>query len=145
MPRWVSEGYREYAQRLPKAYSLGLREIASGHRGKGSNPRTAMEREGRLLIEAVSPSDHVVALDLRGKSWSTSEFASQLGRWSENSKPVVFWVGGPEGLSDACRERADQQWSLGPLTLPHPLVRVIVAEQIYRAWSIINRHPYHRG
>ena len=96
------------------------------------------------MLSALGRDDRVIALEVGGKSWSTVDLAEQLASWQRHGQRVSLLVGGPEGLSEACRQRASQQWSLSPLTLPHPLVRVIIAEQIYRAWSLLNRHPYHR-
>jgi len=87
----------------------------------------------------------VIALDVLGKSWSTEQLSGQLDQWLASGQDIVLLVGGPEGLSKACLQRADQKWSLSALTFPHPLVRVILAEQLFRAWSILSNHPYHRG
>jgi 23S rRNA (pseudouridine1915-N3)-methyltransferase len=97
------------------------------------------------MIAALPNRPHVVTLDIPGKPWSTAELAKAMQRWLSNGQPVALMVGGPEGLSDQVRELAQESWSLSPLTFPHPLVRVIVAEQLYRAWSLMNNHPYHRA
>ncbi|MDD1651087.1 MAG: 23S rRNA (pseudouridine(1915)-N(3))-methyltransferase RlmH [Methylococcaceae bacterium] len=144
MPGWVTEGYQEYAKRLPRECELVLREIAPGKRGKQADIERNRNEEGDRLLAALSRDDHVIALEVGGKAWSTAELADQLQLWLWNGRRVALLVGGPEGLSDACRLRSQQMWSLSRLTLPHPLVRVVVAEQLYRAWSLLNRHPYHR-
>lgn len=144
MPDWVSSGYEEYAKRLPRECELVLREIAPARRGKNHEPVRWMEEEGERILTALHREDHAIALEVGGKPWSTPELAEQLARWMQNGRRVALLVGGPDGLSEACRKRANQLWSLSRLTLPHPIVRIIVAEQIYRAWSILQNHPYHR-
>lgn len=144
MPGWVNEAYQDYAKRLPKECELVLREIAPGKRGKNADIPRILEDEGTRVLSSLSKDDHVVALEIEGKCWNTEQLADQLAQWMRNGKRVALLVGGPEGLATQCRSRANQLWSLSRLTLPHPIVRVIVAEQIYRAWSVLNRHPYHR-
>lgn len=144
MPAWVSEGYREYARRLPPECVLQLQEIAPGKRGKGVDLERIKTAEGARVLAALPRSAEVVVLDVKGVSWSTEELSRQLAQWLQGGRDVALLIGGPEGLADACRRRADRMWSLSPLTLPHPLVRVLVAEQLYRAWSLLQGHPYHR-
>ncbi|RQW84778.1 MAG: 23S rRNA (pseudouridine(1915)-N(3))-methyltransferase RlmH [Methylococcus sp.] len=144
MPSWVTAGYQDYAKRLPRECELVLREISPGKRGKNADIARIREDEGERVLSALGRDDRVIALEVGGKAWSTVDLAEQLASWQRHGQRVSLLVGGPEGLSEACRQRASQQWSLSPLTLPHPLVRVILAEQIYRAWSLLNRHPYHR-
>jgi 23S rRNA (pseudouridine1915-N3)-methyltransferase len=144
MPSWVTDGYHDYAKRLPRECELVLREINPGKRGKNADIARIREEEGERVLSALGRDDRVIALEVGGKAWSTADLAEQLASWQRHGQRVSLLVGGPEGLSDSCRQRASQQWSLSPLTLPHPLVRVILAEQIYRAWSLLNRHPYHR-
>ena len=144
MPAWVTQGYEEYARRLPSQCALRLVEIAPGYRGKGEGPQRAIEQEASKILKAIPASAHVVALDAGGCQWDTAGFARRLGEWLEGGRDVALLVGGPDGLSDRCRQRAEVVWSLSKLTLPHPLVRVVVAEQLYRAWSVLQGHPYHR-
>ncbi|MGR9085953.1 MAG: 23S rRNA (pseudouridine(1915)-N(3))-methyltransferase RlmH [Gammaproteobacteria bacterium] len=144
MPAWVEQGYREYAKRLPRECELVLKEIPAGVRGKNSDLARIVKEEGDRMIQAMPPGVHGVTLDLAGRSWSTDELAAAMKRWLESGQNIALLVGGPEGLSDAARQIACESWSLSRLTFPHPLVRVIVAEQLYRAWSILNHHPYHR-
>jgi len=144
MPRWVAEGYEEYAKRLPRECELVLKEIAPAKRGKNADIARLTDDEGERMLEALPRDAHVVALDVAGQEWSTPELAGALARWLENGRDVALLVGGPDGLSPACLKRANQRWSLSKLTFPHPVVRIIVAEQIYRAWSILQHHPYHR-
>ncbi|PAV26006.1 23S rRNA (pseudouridine-1915-N(3)-) methyltransferase [Tamilnaduibacter salinus] len=145
MPGWVNEGYREYARRFPAGLDLVLTEVNLPGRGKNPDIDRLVRREGEAQLAALSPSDHVIALEVEGRAWSTQKLASRLEDWQMAGQDVAFLVGGPDGLAPACRERADQLWSLSPLTLPHPLVRVVVAEQLYRAWAITRNHPYHRA
>ena len=143
MPHWVQEGYQEYAKRLPRECELLLKEIAPDKRLSGDIARITQE-EGKRMQAALPNRAHIVTLDVPGKPWSTEQLALALQRWLSNGLPVALMVGGPEGLSQQVKDSAQESWSLSPLTFPHPLVRVIVAEQIYRAWSLINKHPYHR-
>ena len=144
MPVWVQLGYEEYARRLPRECELVLREIAPGKRGKNSDIARITRDEGERMIGAIGKDVHVVTLDVSGRPWSTPELAQVLKRWLESGRNVALLVGGPEGLSDEAKQLAQESWSLSKLTFPHPLVRVLIAEQIYRAWSILNKHPYHR-
>ncbi|AFJ01764.1 LSU m3Psi1915 methyltransferase RlmH / ybeA [Methylophaga frappieri] len=145
MPQWVTDGYQEYARRLPRDCSLQLTEIVPAKRGKTGHAEQWKQDEGKRLLSALSEQDHVVALAVEGKPWSTPALAAELAAWQQRGQDVSFLVGGPDGLSAECMARANQLWSLSALTMPHPLVRVIMAEQIYRAWSLLNNHPYHRA
>ncbi|MEN8260615.1 MAG: 23S rRNA (pseudouridine(1915)-N(3))-methyltransferase RlmH [Pseudomonadota bacterium] len=141
---WVQQGYEGYAKRMHRECELILREIAPGKRFKHSDVPRLVNEEGRRMLAAIPKDSHVVALDPAGRQWSTRELSDALDGWQQKGAAVSLLVGGPEGLSDACRSRADQAWSLSKLTFPHPLVRVIVAEQLYRSWSLLRNHPYHR-
>ena len=145
MPDWVTEGVAEYQKRLPREFSLTVREIPLSPRNKNADLNRAIEREGEHMLAAIPKGDTVVALDVTGRPWSTESLAQQCERWNQESGQVSLLVGGPDGLAPACVQRADRLWSLSDLTLPHPLVRVILAEQLYRAWSLMNNHPYHRA
>jgi 23S rRNA (pseudouridine1915-N3)-methyltransferase len=145
MPRWVSEGYEEYAKRLPGECALQLVEIPPGHRGKNADMARTLRDEGERMLKAIPKGCHMVALDVLGKGWSTEQLSAQLARWMADGPDLALLVGGPDGLAPACLEAAELSWSLSPLTLPHPLVRVVVAEQLYRAWSLLRNHPYHRA
>ena len=144
MPAWVNEGYQEYAKRLPRECELRLREINPGKRGKNSDIARLIEEEGERTLAQVPSNHHAVALDLGGKEWSTPQLSETLARWLQDGRDISLLVGGPDGLAPSCLDRAQEVWRLSALTLPHPLVRVLVAEQIYRAWSLLNNHPYHR-
>ena len=145
MPAWVQEGYAEYAKRIPSECSLRLVEIAPGKRGKNADIARAMREEGQRMLAAIPKGAFVIALEVDGRNWSTEQLADQLEGWMNLGSDVALLVGGPEGLSAEAKAAAQQNWSLSPLTLPHPLVRIVVAEQIYRAWSVMRNHPYHRA
>jgi len=144
MPKWVEQGVDEYRKRLPPELKLELKEIALGKRGKGADIRRAISSEGQLMLAAIGERDRVVALDVKGKPWSTEQLAGNLRDWQLGGDNISLLVGGPDGLADDCLQRADQRWSLSALTLPHPLVRIVLAEQLYRAWTVNSNHPYHR-
>ncbi|QJD58940.1 23S rRNA (pseudouridine(1915)-N(3))-methyltransferase RlmH [Pseudomonas sp. gcc21] len=144
MPRWVEEGYQEYAKRMPADLPLDLVEIPLSTRGKNADVARLMRREGEQMLAATQPGDRIVTLEVAGRNWSTEQLAEQLERWRLEARNVNLMVGGPEGLAEEVAARSDQRWSLSALTLPHPLVRILLAEQIYRAWTVLNRHPYHK-
>lgn len=144
MPAWVKLGYDEYAKRLPGECQLVLKEIMPGKRNKNSNRVKIIKEEGAKMISAIPAGARVVSLDIPGQPWTTAELAAALQRWMQSGQNIALLVGGPEGLADEARNNADESWSLSKLTFPHPLVRIIVAEQIYRAWSLLKNHPYHR-
>ncbi|WP_438958614.1 23S rRNA (pseudouridine(1915)-N(3))-methyltransferase RlmH [Porticoccus sp.] len=144
MPDWVESGCNEYLKRLPPELRIEVVELPLGKRGKGADIQRAILREGEAMLKAIGERDQVIALEVQGKSWSTGDLAVNLQHWQGSGDNVSLLVGGPDGLAPVCLARADSRWSLSPLTLPHPLVRVLLAEQLYRAWSINAGHPYHR-
>lgn len=143
MPGWVVDGFNDYAARMPREWRLELREVALGRRSRAADPGRAIATEGTRLLAA---SEHCtrVCLDVRGAAVDTAGVARRLARWLQEGRDVALLVGGPDGLARECLEAAHWHWSLSPLTLPHGLVRVLVAEQIYRAWTVLSGHPYHR-
>lgn len=145
MPPWVNEAWEEYSRRMPPSLPLSLREIPLAKRGKNADTRRLTDTESKALAAAMPARARVIALDVRGKAWSTEQLAMNLENWMGDGRDVGFMVGGPDGISPDTMAMADQRWSLGPLTLPHPLVRVVLAEQLYRAWTITQNHPYHRA
>jgi len=145
MPHWVQEGYQEYAKRLPSECGLNLVEIAAGHRGKSADVKRTVREEGERMLKAIPKGCRIIALDVQGQSWSTEQLSAHIGDWMAAGPDIALLIGGPEGLAEACLQQADTRWSLSLLTLPHPLVRVVVAEQLYRAWSLLRNHPYHRA
>jgi 23S rRNA (pseudouridine1915-N3)-methyltransferase len=145
MPAWVTEGYREYARRLPPECSLRLVEIPACKRRKTLSTEGIREEEGRQLLAAIPGQALVIAMDVSGKPWSTQGLAERLQGWLQGGRDIALLVGGADGLSPACLARADLRWSLSAHTLPHALVRVVLAEQVYRAWTLLTGHPYHRA
>jgi 23S rRNA (pseudouridine1915-N3)-methyltransferase len=144
MPAWVEQGINEYDRRMPRELKIHWREIPLVRRGRDTSPELLRSREGEKILKAIPARDKVIALDVRGKSWSTEQLAEQLRSWQMSGDNYSLLIGGPEGLSSECLERASQRWSLSDLTMPHPLVRILLAEQLYRAWTITANHPYHR-
>lgn len=144
-PPWVAEGFAEYRKRLSHWLPLELIEIAPGLRGKGRDARRATQDEGARVLAAVPRSAHVVLLDGGGRAHTSEQLASRLEYWRGNGQDLAFLIGGPEGHADEVRAAAAESWSLGPATLPHMLARLVVAEQLYRAASILAGHPYHRA
>ena len=145
MPAWVEQAWTEYARRFPRGLNLVLREIPLARRARNADIAALRATECEALLGAVPAGHRVIALDERGRQWSTAELAGQLENWMREEHGVCFLVGGPDGLSEECRRRAQTTWSLGRLTLPHPLVRAVLAEQLYRAWTITQNYPYHRS
>lgn len=144
MPKWVQQTYAEYNQRLSKSQQLELIEIAPEHRAKTTNRHKAMEAEGKRILSALKANEKIVLLDEYGKSISTKFLAKAINNWQLEGDDIAIIIGGADGVSDEVKNKATSKWSLSQLTFPHPLVRVIVAEQIYRAYSLIANHPYHR-
>jgi 23S rRNA (pseudouridine1915-N3)-methyltransferase len=145
LPDWVNSGFREYQKRLRTPLSLELHEIPVATRRPGENPARAILREGTEMLAALGKDDYVVALEIAGKSMSTEQLCKWLAERMRDGRPLALMIGGPDGLSTPCLDRADYRWSLSPLTLPHGLARVVVAEQLYRAMSLLAGHPYHRA
>lgn len=144
MPSWVADGVETYAGRLPPELKLELRVVPTGDRGRGSDPRRARDVEGRRLLSAAQNDARRIALDASGRQHDSAELAAMLSDWMRDGRHVTLFIGGPDGLSSALLEACDQRWSLSRLTLPHMLVRVVVVEQLYRAWTMLSGHPYHR-
>jgi len=145
MPDWVADGFDEYRKRLSRELPLELVEIRLGSRGKGRDPARAIADEGAAVRAALPKDVHIVALDGRGTAWSSEQLAAELKRWRMEGRDLAFLIGGPDGHAADLLSNAHQRWSLGPLTLPHMLVRLVVAEQLYRAVTMLAGHPYHRA
>jgi 23S rRNA (pseudouridine1915-N3)-methyltransferase len=145
MPACVTAGFKDYAARLPRECNLHLVEIPAGKRGKHADVDKVLREEGKRILSAIPQGAGVVALDIKGQPWSTEQLAEHLEDWLRSGRDIALLIGGPEGLGPACHARVEMSWSLSNLTFPHALVRVMVAEQIYRAWSILRSHPYHRS
>ena len=144
MPAWVEDGVAEYSRRMPKEYAVEWVDIAPAKRGNGS-PQRYREKEGEVILSRLAETDHLVALDVSGSTISTEKISDRFDQWQMQGQHVSIVIGGPDGLDAAVLQRAAEQWSFGRITLPHPLVRIILAEQLYRAWSVQASHPYHRG
>ncbi len=144
-PGWVAQGFSEYQKRLSHWLPLELAEVEPGVRGKGRDTARAMTDEGARVLAALPKNAHVVALDGRGKMHSSEQLAQRLEHWRGQGRDLAFLIGGPEGHAAEVIARADEHWSLGPLTLPHMLVRLVLAEQLYRAAALLANHPYHRA
>lgn len=144
MPTWVTHGFAEYQRRFPRDLSFHLVEIPPGKRGKNADIARILEKEGEQMLAAIPKGNRIVTLEVEGKPLTTPQLAKHLTKWQLDGRDVALLVGGPEGLAPACILASEQKWSLSPLTLPHPMVRILIAESLYRAWSINNNHPYHR-
>lgn len=145
MPKWIEQGFAEYAKRLPKTYQLELIEISAKKRNKSISLQRIRQEESLDLLNKIPSDTIIIALDEHGKEWSTLELSQQLQKWHDAGQDIAILIGGADGLSQEILQKAHKVWSLSKLTFPHAVVRVIVAEQLYRAWSIIQNHPYHRG
>ena len=144
-PAWVADGFAEYQKRLTHWLPLELLEVAPGLRGKGRDPVRATADEGARVVLALPKQAHVVTLDATGKAYSSEQLAQRLQLWRQQGRDLALLIGGPEGHAPNVLTAANESWSLGPLTLPHMLVRLLVAEQLYRACSMLANHPYHRA
>lgn len=144
MPAWITAGFEAYAGRMPRELRLELIEVPLAARGKNADLARTRQAEGEKLLER-SRAARLVVLDERGENWSSTELATRLQRWMQEGRDAAFLVGGPDGHSPEVLAAAEDRWSLSRLTLPHALVRVLIAEQLYRAWSLLANHPYHRA
>lgn len=143
-PGWVDTAFKEYVGRLPRHWQFRLEPVAAAQRNKGVSAETAKVAESAKILAKIRPADFVVVLDERGKHFNSRTLAERLDEWQTIGQDIVFVIGGPDGVASTCLQRANLQWSLSKLTLPHGLARVFFAEQIYRAWSLQTGHPYHR-
>jgi|TARA_B110000211_G_scaffold227481_1_gene282391 23S rRNA (pseudouridine1915-N3)-methyltransferase len=144
MPAWVTTGVDEFLRRFPADLPVSFTEIPAGKRGKNADIKRILEKEGEQMLAAIPKGNRVVTLEVTGKPWDTPTLAKQLDNWKMDGRDVSLLIGGPEGLAPECIAVSEQKWSLSALTLPHPLVRIILSESLYRAWSVTQNHPYHR-
>lgn len=144
MPGWVDEAVDEYARRLPGDFRLQVKAVPMARRGRNADVGKAMQQESDSLLAQVDDRDTVVALDVQGRRYTTESLAKRMASQQQQGSDMALLVGGPDGLDERCLQRANERWSLSDLTLPHPLVRVVLAEQIYRVWTVLQGHPYHR-
>lgn len=143
-PSWVDAAFKEYADRLPRQWKFRLDVIATAQRSKTAPPSAAMQAEGQKIVANIRSGEFVVLLDERGKALSSRDLGERLTDWQSAGRDLCFLIGGPDGVSDECAARADFRWSLSKMTLPHGLARVLFSEQLYRAWTLTQGHPYHR-
>ena len=145
MPGWVNDGYEEYAGRMPHECRLELVELKLPERTKNSDISKLMALEAELIVGQLKPAERLLALDVKGRNWSTEQLSTEMQRWRQDGRDIALIVGGPDGIDPALLAKAELKWSLSALTLPHPLVRIVVAEALYRAHTLLSNHPYHRA
>ncbi|MGU7781907.1 23S rRNA (pseudouridine(1915)-N(3))-methyltransferase RlmH [Burkholderia sp. PU8-34] len=145
MPGWIASGFDEYAKRMPPELRIELREIKPELRSGGRSAESVMAAERQKIEAALPKNARIVALDERGRDWTTMQLAQALPGWQQDGRDVAFVIGGADGLDPELKGRADLLLRISSMTLPHGMVRVLLAEQLYRAWSITQNHPYHRA
>ena len=144
MPGWISDGFNEYAKRMPREAKVELVELKPEPRSSGKTTAQIMEAEAARILAALPAGAKVYALDERGAQWTTRKLADEMKSWMGDGCDVAFIIGGADGLHDSVKQAAHKLLALSALTLPHAMVRVLLAEQLYRAWSLMHNHPYHR-
>ncbi len=144
-PSWVDDAVGIYTERFPRQWKFRLDTIPTVRRSKNDKSRQAMDAEGETLLQKLNATEQLVLLDERGKQLTSKSLASKLTDWQSDGRDLCFIIGGPDGVSEAVRQRADMMWSLSQLTLPHGMARALLSEQLYRAWSLQTGHPYHRA
>ena len=144
MPKWVDSAFTEYAKRLPRQQSVTLSCIATASRKSGQSTARIQQQEAEKIRQRIKPGSLTIALDEKGQQWSTSEWADQYRQWQQRYPVVNFVIGGSDGIDPELLHQADQKIALGRMTMPHGLVRVVLIEQLYRVWSVVEGHPYHR-
>lgn len=144
MPSWIETGFQEYVKRLPKNINFKLIEINPAIRSKNNSAENYKRQEEENINAALAEKSLIIVLDEHGKPINSQKLANQLQTWNDENQHISLIIGGADGLSDAIKKKANQRWSLSEMTLPHGLVRVMISEQIYRAWTITQNHPYHR-
>lgn len=145
MPAWVDQACADFLKRLPRELQFNTTEVPLLKRGKNPDIQRIVRDESKKVLEAIPAGCRLVALDVKGSRISTEKLATTLDNWMQQGQDIAIVIGGPDGLSDELLQRADPALSLSDMTFPHPLVRIIIVEQLYRAWSILNHHPYHRA
>ncbi len=144
MPQWISDGFSEYAKRLPREARIELLELKPEPRTTGKTAQQIMEAEAQRILAALPANCLRIALDERGAAWTTRQLADRMGQWMGEGRDVAFIIGGADGLHESVKKNAQQLLALSAMTLPHAMVRVLLAEQLYRAHSLLHNHPYHR-
>ncbi len=145
MPDWVTAGFQEYASRMPHECRIELLEFKLPERTRQPDVAKLRSQEAELLLAQIKSDERLVALDVKGRNWSTEQLAEEMQRWRLDGRDIALIIGGPDGIDPALLAKAEQKWSLSALTLPHPLVRIVVAEALYRAHTVLSNHPYHRA
>ncbi len=143
-PDWIATGIADYQKRLPRDWQFSFKDIPVSKRHKGEPVARAIQAEGEKMLAAMSSDSIVVSMDRGGQNWSTEQLAQNLDQWQQEASKIQILIGGPDGLAQECLAAANRSWSLSKLTFPHFLVRILLAEQVYRAWSVLNNHPYHK-
>ena len=144
MPDWVDQAVKQYRQRLGNDIQLQIIDIPLHKRSKNADVNKFIKKEGQLMLKAAQSSDTLIALDVAGSRLSTEKMAQKFNHFLHQGVNIALLMGGPEGLSNECKQACHSAWSLSDLTLPHPMARVLISEQIYRCWSILHGHPYHK-
>ena len=144
-PSWVNDAFKTYAERFPRQWKFRIDKIATARRSKNNPPNNAIQAEGEQILAKIDVLERAVLLDEKGMHLTSQELAMNLSDWQAGGRNLCFIIGGPDGVSAGCRERSDFVWSMSKLTLPHGLARILFAEQLFRAWSLLTGHPYHRG
>ena len=144
VPEWISLGFLDYAKRMPKHLKIELVEIPAEKQRSTKNIEVIMAKESEKMLHAIKPQDYCIALDIHGQQWSTEELAQRFLIWQGKGQTIAFLIGGPEGLGPLCLLKAHEKWSLSKLTFPHAMVRILLAEQLYRAYTLLQHHPYHK-
>lgn len=144
MPKWVNDAVAEYTARYPREWHFSLSALPPATRHKSRTVAEILDIEGDKLLRAAQRHSLLIALDERGECWTSRQFSMRLSQWQSQSEEVAMLLGGADGLSPLCRQAAHHTWSLSSLTFPHAIARLILAEQLYRAWSLLANHPYHR-
>ena len=145
LPQWIEAGYEQYSCRLPREWALEVVEISPAKQHKSAKTANTVATEGDKMLAKISQYDFVVALDARGQNWNNEKLLQKMQQCQLQGDDLVFLIGGADGLAPACLQRANASWSLSELIFPHGLVRVMLIEQLYRSWTLMNGHPYHSG
>ena len=144
MPEWVNAGFSEFSKRMPPELQINLIEITPSTRNKFTSIEKNIKEEGERIQSAIPDNSKLIVLDEKGKDFSSIALSKEMESWLPMGQDISIVIGGADGIDPVIKQQADEKWSLSSLTLPHALVRVVVAEQLYRAWSIMKGHPYHR-
>lgn len=145
MPDWIEKGFQEYAKRMPPEWHFALKELKPIDRSSSKTTSTVMAGEATKILAVIPKNARIIALDEHGRDYSTVQLADSMKVWQQDGKDIVFIIGGADGLDPELKKKADMLMRLSSLTLPHGMVRILLTEQLYRASSILQNHPYHRS